>query len=763
MISKISSAWRLAFLMSALVLAWALPLSAQQAGLAALVEAQQSHAASAAAAPTPPSPQDIQSLVKTLQDPAQRDALIKQLNALIEVQKKVDTAAPPVPNDIVAEFISTIADGVARLGDSLSQSWTALNDVDHITSWYKTEIADPARLHFWARLGWKIAAVLVIATLANFGMRRLLVRPRRAATVPNAGKAAAALLALLRLLIDLLPVAAFLGSAYLALPLLSGAGPDHGVIGRTTLITLALVNAVAMVWAIKVVVRSVLAPGLTLGDGNPLSESGAHYVVRWIGRVFAIGLYGSVLVKAVDLIGVPDAIHALLVRLIALIDLVLASVLLLRNRRALNRWFNPPIRDGQTGSLYAFRLFYRHFTKNWPVILVLYFGAVYIVWALDLRSGFQYLLRDSVLTLVLIAVLRFAEAYLKRIRRRGLTLGGSLGARLPVLERRANHYLPVASFLIRTALYLLALLVFLDIWGIASLGLMFSGFGRRITGAGLAITIAVIVSVFGWELLSALIEQYLTETDADGLPLPRSARTRTLLPLLRNATLIVLIIFVTVTVLTELGLNIAPLLAGAGVIGLAIGFGAQTLVKDVITGLFILFEDTISVGDTIEVDGRTGTVESISIRTIRLRDSDGAIHTVPFSSVTTVKNQSRQFAVWNLTLDLAPDTDIARLYDVLSGIDAEIRADEAFAPLILLPLTILGIDKFTDNAIVVKGNLRTLPSAKDQVGREFNRRIKMKFADAGIKMAVPRRVITVTDPAPAAAPVAAAAPKKRPS
>jgi small conductance mechanosensitive channel len=757
MISKIPSAWRLALLILALPLAWTPPVSAQQAGLAALVQAEQQ--AKPAPAPAPPSPQDIQSLVKTLQDPAQRDALIKQLNALVEVQKKVDAAAPPVPNDIVAEFISTIADGVARLGDSLSQSWTALNDVDHITGWYNREIADPARLHFWARLGWKIAAVLVIATLANVGMRRLLVRPRRAATVPNAGKAAAALLALLRLLIDLLPVAAFLGSAYVALPLLSGAGPDHGVIGRTTLITLALVNAIAMVWAIKVVIRSVLAPGLTLGDGNPLSESGAHYVVRWVGRVLAIALYGSVLVKAVDLIGVPDAIHALLVRLIALIDLVLASVLLLTNRRALNRWFNPPLRDGQTGSLYAFRLFYRHFTKNWPVILVLYFGAVYIVWALDLRSGFEYLLRDSVLTLVLIAVLRFAEANLKRVRRRGLTIGGPLGARLPVLERRANHYLPVASFLMRTALYLLALLVFLDIWGIASLGLMFSGLGCRITGAGLAITIAVIVSVFGWELLSALIEQYLTETDADGVPLPRSARTRTLLPLLRNATLIVLIIFVTVTVLTELGLNIAPLLAGAGVIGLAIGFGAQTLVKDVITGLFILFEDTISVGDTIEVDGRTGTVESISIRTIRLRDGDGAVHTVPFSSVTTVKNQSRQFAVWNLSLDLAPDTDIQRLYDVLSGIDAEIRADEAFTPLILLPLNIFGIDKFTETAIVVKGNVRTLPSAKDQVGREFNRRIKMKFADAGLKMAVPRRVITVTDPAPAPAP--AAAPKKR--
>jgi hypothetical protein len=134
--------------------------------LAALIQAQPPAAAPAAAPPPEPTPQDIQALVKTLQDPVARETLIKQLNALVEVQKKTAAAAPAVPKDIVAEFIGTIADGVARLGDSLSQSWTALNDVDHITAWYHTEIADPARLKFWIRLGWKTGAVLLIAILA---------------------------------------------------------------------------------------------------------------------------------------------------------------------------------------------------------------------------------------------------------------------------------------------------------------------------------------------------------------------------------------------------------------------------------------------------------------------------------------------------------------------------------------------------------------------------------------------------------------------
>src|SRR6185369_240604 len=135
-----------------------------------------------------------------------------------------------------------------------------------------------------------------------------------------------------------------------------------------------------------------------------------------------------------------------------------------------------------------------------------------------------------------------------------------------------------------------------------------------------------------WEIVDAAISFYLERRDSNGNPFVTSSRARTLLPLMRNALLVVISLLAGLTILSELGVNIAPLLAGAGVVGLAIGFGAQTLVKDVITGAFILFEDTVNVGDVITVNGISGTVEKMTIRTLKLRAGDGTLHSVPFGT-----------------------------------------------------------------------------------------------------------------------------------
>src|SRR5690606_38364263 len=138
-------------------------------------------------------------------------------------------------------------------------------------------------------------------------------------------------------------------------------------------------------------------------------------------------------------------------------------------------------------------------------------------------------------------------------------------------------------------------------------------FGRRVAGSLLSIALVTIGALVVWEVVGGMIERRLNRTDETGAAVVQSQRVRTLLPLLRNALMIALIVIAGLIVLSEIGINIAPLLAGAGVVGLAIGFGAQTLVKDVITGLFILFENTIAVGDIVDVGGHSGVVESLSV------------------------------------------------------------------------------------------------------------------------------------------------------
>jgi len=194
-------------------------------------------------------------------------------------------------------------------------------------------------------------------------------------------------------------------------------------------------------------------------------------------------------------------------------------------------------------------------------------------------------------------------------------------------------------------------------------------------------------------------------------------------------------------VLGQLGMEIGPILAGVGVLGLAIGFGAQTLVKDVITGFFMLLEDTFSVGDVIQVNNTGGVVEAISIRTIRLRDVSGNVHTIPYSSVSTVTNMTKDFSCWLVEAGVAYREDVDEVIQILKELGEEMRQDPQFGPDILEPLEIIGLDRFEESAVVVRARFKTRPLQQWKIGREFNRRMKKAFDTRGIEMPFPHRTL----------------------
>jgi small conductance mechanosensitive channel len=196
------------------------------------------------------------------------------------------------------------------------------------------------------------------------------------------------------------------------------------------------------------------------------------------------------------------------------------------------------------------------------------------------------------------------------------------------------------------------------------------------------------------------------------------------------------------------------LLAGAGIIGLAVGFGAQKLVQDIITGVFILLEDAVAVGDVVKVAGIGGLVEGLSIRSIRLRDLAGNVHTVPFSSVDTVTNMTRLFSYYLADIGVAYREDTDQVADVCRGIVEEMRSEPEFAADILEPLEGLGVDQFADSAVILKARIKTRPIRQWAVGREFNRRMKKRFDECGIEIPFPHRTLYFgTDKDGSAAPV----------
>jgi small-conductance mechanosensitive channel len=191
--------------------------------------------------------------------------------------------------------------------------------------------------------------------------------------------------------------------------------------------------------------------------------------------------------------------------------------------------------------------------------------------------------------------------------------------------------------------------------------------------------------------------------------------------------------------LRELGFDVGPILAGAGVVGLAVGFGAQNLVRDMITGLFMLIENQVRVSDVAIINGTGGLVEEVNLRTTVLRSLDGTVHVFPNGTINTLSNMTREYSYHVFDLGVAYKEDVDRVMEVITDVGRELEAAEPYSEYIIQPLEILGVDKFGDSEVVIKGRIKTQPIQQWAVGREFNRRIKRRFDEEGIEIPFPHR------------------------
>ncbi|MDA1096345.1 MAG: mechanosensitive ion channel family protein [Chloroflexi bacterium] len=225
----------------------------------------------------------------------------------------------------------------------------------------------------------------------------------------------------------------------------------------------------------------------------------------------------------------------------------------------------------------------------------------------------------------------------------------------------------------------------------------------------------------------------------------RNKRIATLSGIAGKGVVIVVWGMATIMALREGGFDVMPLLAGAGVVGLAIGFGAQNVVRDVIGGIFLLVENQIRVGDVASINGTGGAVQEINLRTTVLRDFEGVVHVFPNGSITTLANRTRTFSNYAFDVSVAYKEDPDRVMEVLRAVGAELLEDPAWNDKILDPLEVLGLDKFADSAIVIKMRIKTDAGKQWAVGREMNRRIKKRFEVEGIEIPFPHRTLVLGD------------------
>jgi len=256
--------------------------------------------------------------------------------------------------------------------------------------------------------------------------------------------------------------------------------------------------------------------------------------------------------------------------------------------------------------------------------------------------------------------------------------------------------------------------------------------------------IAMILA-FAWiatKLLNKILRRLQLKLSEDSSqagepPSESQKRIETIVRLTKQAVMLVLWLTVGLMILLEFGIEIGPIIASAGIVGLAVGFGAQNLVRDFISGFFIILENQVRVGDVAIVNGTGGLVENINFRTIVIRDLSGVVHVFANGTVSTLSNLSKDWSAYVFDIGVAYKENTDTVIEVLQAVAASLREDEKFGPLILEDIEIFGVDKFADSAVIIKGRIKTRPIRQWEVGREFLRRVKLAFDEQGIEIPFP--------------------------
>lgn len=375
-------------------------------------------------------------------------------------------------------------------------------------------------------------------------------------------------------------------------------------------------------------------------------------------------------------------------------------------------------------------------------------------WSALLTLSPTALALNVALSLLLLAAAVGVGLLVRRLLRRGArAVPGPADAEKTIRTRRVATltWSVFQAGLVLTTLFLLA-----GIWGFDIIGWISAGLGQQVVESVIRIAILAVLTFAAMELAGLLINRLLARisTRRDGSA-RLTAQLNTIGPLLHGVARGVIILIGALMIFAEVGVEIGPLLAGAGVIGLAIGFGAQTLVKDFLTGIFLVAEDIVAVGDVVEISGSSGVVEQMTIRTIRLRALDGTLHVMPYGEAQIIHNMTKTFSYHVAELGISYESDIDKAFEVMEQVVEEMRADPDLGPRILEPLEVMDVSSLGDSSVVLRGRIKTPPGAQWGVGRAFNRRIKAAWDAAGIDIPYPHMHLVAPQlraPEPAGAP-----------
>ncbi|MBP7252550.1 MAG: mechanosensitive ion channel [Alphaproteobacteria bacterium] len=665
---------------------------------------------------------------------------------------KTETEEPEVPPE--PSFGTHLLDWLTENGAAFAKSWhselNGLVNLPQLDKWWSQQMTVPRLTERWTALvessppiiGWAL-----LAALTFYGVLLPFRRSLRPAALPTF--AARSRLALFRLGLGLVPIMALLG---VGLTLLA-ANPEMPL--RPRLVLQGLLFALALSRLIVVLGHVVLAAKTPTQRLLPIPDARALALQRWLSVLGTLAVMGTWVTDAARLLDAPEEPRRLLVRVLGLVLLMGIISLVRQNRLPVAHWLRGSA-ETAPGDLLAWAR--QNLSAHWHRLTIAYLLVGYVVTVLSPRgTGFGALLQGTLSTVLVFLAMNLLLYGLNRLAQRA-ALAEARQERLPLHQ-------PILRALLRLLVTFGGVYLILLGWNVDFSAWMKTDLMQRLTGAGISVSLAIVSAILCYEILCSILNGAQSRARAGASPLSgidRAARLQTLLPLIRHSAAVVLSVTVLLIGLSELGVNIAPLLAGAGIVGVAVGFGSQALVKDLITGLFIILEDTIHVGDVVTCGTHIGQVESMTIRTLRLRDLNGALHVLPYSEVTGFINQTRGFAYAVMELGVAYASDLRRVFAVLAEVGAALQQDAEMGQNILAAAEVQGVLNFADSAIIVRVRIKTLPGQQWAVRFAYMLAVKERFDIEGIVIPFPTVTHQFGGAVPPAAPALVELPPRRP-
>jgi small-conductance mechanosensitive channel len=696
----------------------------------------------------------IDSIVARLNDAQVRRLLIDELKQ--EAAREAAGESAKKRAGSLAGFIAAVKSKVALIEERIQflQSGASAAPQD-LPKAFKLFLGGRGRLDYFKIIA-IVVAVFAVSLMIDWLFRRFTAKVRlRIETTPPTNWRVKMGRLTLRSLLDFVSICIFTVATLAILLIFIEKS------GEQRLVVITYLAAFLIVRMVQMVSRFLLAPAAPALRYMPLSDDHALYIHQWLMRLAVVGAFGWLTCGLIRLHRISEASHLFLVAMVGLILALMITVMILQKRRPIAEALR---KDSADFSLRA------QLANVWHYIAICALFFLWAIWVIDLLlSGTraEFPATETLLSIPLFFVLDWIlqgfldlafgivkapddlpgvikTAASDKPTGKAESIADSepekkkIAGRLDIdrikLGLRRGLRILLAAFI---------LIGLVRMWGI-NLPL-----GEAVVRAAFSILVAILLFYVAWEIINAAIQRRLEkempeadeEAEEGG---SGGSRTATLLLLLRKFMLSVLVVMAVLIILSSMGVDIGPLIAGAGVVGLAIGFGAQTLVKDIIAGVFFLIDDAFRVGDYVETAGAKGMVEHLSLRSAKLRHHRGMVNTVPFGSMGTVMNFSRDYIITKLDFRVRYDTNVDKVRKIIKKIYEEIKQDEELGPKLLGKIKSQGVKQLDDSAMIMRVKYKTRPGDQFFIRRELYRMIQESFRKNGIEFA--HRNVTVYMP-----------------